>query len=98
MTYVSPSALKIGTTITFTLGGVWEQPADLDHIHFECFGLGSLHYTKDIADVETVQPGGWNLKIPYDILSSATPSTYNLTLTGVAKDMTELFVLQTNNF
>ena len=54
MTYVSPSTLKIGTTITFTLGGVWQQPADLDHIHFDCFGLEKLHFQKDFADSESV--------------------------------------------
>ncbi len=85
--------LKTGTSVTFTIGGVWEQPADLDHIHFDCQGLGDLHFGKDFLDVESVQPGGWSHKITYDILSSATPSTYNLTLTGVAKDATELFVL-----
>ncbi len=85
-TYSTPGLPKIGSSITLTIGGVWQQPADLNHISFKCYGLGDIFYEQDISAIEQVQPGGWTYKYTYDVLSSAKASTYNLTVIGMATD------------
>ena len=95
-TYGNPDPPRLGQTVYFTLGGLWTQPVDIDHMNFKCHLFGALVYNEDFADVESVQPGGWSYSLPFDVPSVAPSTTYYVTVEAVAQDGSELFSIDTN--
>ena len=95
-TYGNPDPPQLGSTVYFTLGGLWTQPVDIDHINFKCHLFGALVYNEDFADVESVQPGGWSYSLPFDVPSVAPSTTYYITVSAWGQDGSELFSIDTN--
>ena len=95
-TYGNPDPPRLGQTVYFTLGGLWTQPVDIDHINFKCHLFGTLVYNEDFPDVESVQPGGWSYSLPFDVPSVAPSTTYYVTVSAWAQDGSELFSIDTN--
>ena len=95
-TYANPDPPQTGGTVTFTLGGLWIQPADIDHVNFQCHLFGVLVYNEDFADFESVQPGGWAYNVPFDVPSVAPSTTYFITVTAKAQDSSDLFIINTD--
>ena len=79
-TYGNPDPPQLGTTVYFTLGGLWTQPVDIDHMNFKCHLFGALVYNEDFPDVESVQPGGWSYSLPFDVPPVAPSTTYYITV------------------
>ena len=95
-TYGNPDPPQLGSTVYFTLGGLWTQPVDIDHINFKCHLFGALVYNEDFTDVESTGPGGWSYSLPFDVPPVAPSTTYYITVEGVAQDGSELFSIDTN--
>ena len=95
-TYCNPDPPQLGTTVYFTLGGLWTQPVDIDHMNFKCHLFGALVYNEDFPDVESVQPGGWSYSLPFDVPPVAPSTTYYITVSAWAQDGSELFSIDTN--
>ena len=95
-TYGNPDPPQLGTTVYFTLGGLWTQPVDIDHMNFKCHLFGALVYNEDFPDVESVQPGGWSYSLPFDVPPVAPSTTYYITVSAWAQDGSELFSIDTN--
>ena len=95
-TFGNPDPPQLGSTVFFTLGGIWTQPVDIDHLNFKCHLFGALVYNEDFADLETVQPGGWTYSLPFDVPSVAPSTTYYITIEAVAQDGSSLFTINTN--
>ena len=95
-TYGNPDTPKLGTTVYFTLGGLWTQPVVIDHMNFKCHLFGALVYNEDFPDVESVQPGGWSYSLPFDVPPVAPSTTYYITVSAWAQDGSELFSIDTN--
>ena len=95
-TYGNPDPPQLGSTVYFTLGGLWTQPVDIDHLNFKCHLFGALVYNEDFADVESVQPGGWSYSLPFDVPSVAPSTTYYITVSAWGQDGSELFSIDTN--
>ena len=49
-TYADPDPPQLGKTLYFTLGGLWTQPVDIDHVKFQCHLFGVLVYDEDFPD------------------------------------------------
>ncbi len=95
-TYGNPDPPQLGGVVDFVLGGLWTQPVDIDHINFQCRIFGALVFNEDFADVESVEPGSWSTKIPFDVPSVAPETTYYVTVNAVAADGSALFKITTN--
>ena len=83
-TYGNPDPPQLGTTVLFTLGGLWTQPVDIDHMNFKCHLFGALVYNEDFADVESVDPGSWSYSLPFDVPPVAPSTTYYITIEAIA--------------
>ena len=95
-TYANPDPPQLGTTVYFTLGGLWTQPVNIDHLNFKCHLFGVLVYSEDFADVESVDPGMWSYSLPFDVPPVAPATTYYVTVSAVDTDGLELFSIDTD--
>ena len=95
-TFGNPDPPQLGTTVYFTLGGLWTQPVDIDHMNFKCHLFGALVYNEDFADIESVDPGSWSYSLPFDVPPVAPSTTYYITIEALAQDGTSLFTINTN--
>ena len=95
-TYANPDPPQLGTTVYFTLGGLWTQPVNIDHLNFKCHLFGVLVYNEDFADVESVEPGMWSYSLPFDVPPVAPATTYYVTVSAVDTDGSELFSIDTD--
>ena len=95
-TYGDPDPPQLNSTVYFHLGGIWTQPVDLDHLNFKCHLFGALVYNEDFADVESIQPGGWNYALPFDVPPVAPDTTYYITIEALAQDGTSVFEIKTS--
>ena len=95
-TYADPDPPQLGSTVYFTLGGLWTQPVNIDHLNFKCHLFGVLVYNEDFSDVESVDPGMWSYSLPFDVPPVAPSTTYYVTVSAVDTDGMELFSIDTN--
>ena len=95
-TYADPDPPQLGATVYFTLGGLWTQPVNIDHLNFQCHLFGVLVYSEDFADVESVDPGMWSYSLPFDVPPVAPATTYYVTVSAVDTDGMELFSIDTD--
>jgi hypothetical protein len=81
----------MGQTANFTLGGVWVEAVQLDHINFRCNIFGALVYNNDFADSESIPVGSWTHTIPFDVPKTAPLTTYDVVVTGFSDKSDILF-------
>ncbi len=86
----------LGSTVYFTLGGLWTQPVDLDHINFKCSIFGVVAYNEDFPDLESVDAGMWSFSLPFSVPSVAPQTTYHVNVTAYDKSSNQLFGIITS--
>ena len=94
-TYSQPDPPEVNSTAYFTLGGIWIQPAQLDHIRFQCHLFGVLAYDESFPDTDMVFPGGWTYSLPFDIPPVVPNTTYYVTISGWGPGDVEYFTIET---
>ena len=94
--YGSPDPPQLGGLETFTLGGLWTQPVDLDHVNFQCHLFGVLVYNENFPDQESVEPGMWTYGVPFDVPAVAPATTYYITVNGYDTAGEIVFTIKTD--
>ena len=86
LTFINPSPPKLGEIVNFELAGTWTETVHIDHINFKCRMFGALIYNRDIRQFESVEPGEWKVPNFFDVPKVAPPTTYVVTMSGIAQD------------
>lgn len=83
LTFGEPDPPKLGSTVTFNLGGIWTQPVQLDHLNFQCKLYDALAYNEDFTDKQEIMPGQWTYALPFEIPKVAPETSYFVTISGI---------------
>ena len=75
--YGSPDPPQLGGLETFTLGGLWTQPVDLDHVNFQChlFGVSSTTKTSPTKNQSSPACGLMVFHLMFQLLHPPQPTT-----------------------